>query len=120
MIDDNPIIVEPFPEPTLGRWEPIVGPETLEFLSNVVPEDSRDSVRDAAVSIIAKSVPPTGEVGQETGLIVGYVQSGKTMSFETVVTLARDKRISDRYCRRRYFHFPSSTIDGPSVPRPAA
>ena len=53
----------------------------------MVPEDSRDSVRDAAVSIIAKSVPPTGEVGQETGLIVGYVQSGKTMSFETVTAL---------------------------------
>jgi hypothetical protein len=29
-------------------------------------------------------------VGQETGLVVGYIQSGKTMSFEAVVTLARD------------------------------
>lgn len=127
MIDDNPIIVEPFPEPTLGRWEPIVGPETLEFLSNVVPEDSRDSVRDAAVSIIAKSVPPTGEVGQETGLIVGYVQSGKTMSFETVVTLARDnafpivivvagistsllRQSTDRLCR-------DLRLDDPNRPR---
>ena len=90
MADDNPIIVEPVPEPSKGRWTPVVGPETVDFLSTVVPEGSRDSVRDAAVSIIAKSVPPTGKAGQETGLVVGYVQSGKTMSFETVTALAHD------------------------------
>jgi hypothetical protein len=33
---------------------------------------------------------PLGEVGQETGLVVGYVQSGKTLSFTTVAALARD------------------------------
>ena len=90
MTDDDPIIIEPVPEPAKGRWTPVAGPETIDFLSTVVPEGSRDSVRDAAVSIIAKSVPPTGEPGQETGLVVGYVQSGKTMSFEMVTTLARD------------------------------
>jgi hypothetical protein len=56
----------------------------------VVPEASRESVRDAAVSILAKTVPPNAPVGQETGLVIGYVQSGKTMSFETVAALARD------------------------------
>lgn len=90
MADDNPIIIEPVSEPAGGRWTPVAGPEALDFLSTVVPEASRDSVRDAAVSILAKSVPPTGEAGQETGLVVGYVQSGKTMSFETVAALARD------------------------------
>ena len=90
MTDDNPIIVEAIPMPTVGRWTPAIGPETLDFLSTVVPEGSRDSMRDAAASIIAKSIPPTGEAGRETGLVVGYVQSGKTMSFETVATLARD------------------------------
>ena len=90
MTDDNPTIVEAIPMPTVGRWIPAIGPETLDFLSTVVPEGSRDSMRDAAASIIAKSVPPTGEAGRETGLVVGYVQSGKTMSIETVATLARD------------------------------
>lgn len=90
MTDDSPIIVEPVAAPAAGRWAPAAGPETLDFLSTVVPEASRDDVRDAAVSILSKSVPPTGEAGQETGLIVGYVQSGKTMSFETVAALARD------------------------------
>lgn len=90
MTDDNPIIVEPVAAPAAGRWVPVEGPETLDFLTTVVPGESRDDVRDAAVLILSKSVPPTGEAGQETGLIVGYVQSGKTMSFETVAALARD------------------------------
>src|SRR5690625_3506609 len=90
MTDDNPIIVEPVAAPVAGRWAPVAGPETLDFLTTVVPEAGRDDVRDAAVSILSKSVPPTGEAGQETGLVVGYVQSGKTMSFETVAALARD------------------------------
>lgn len=88
--DDNPIVIEPVPPSAPSQWTPIAGPETVDFLSTVVPAGSRDSVRDAAVSIIAKSVPPTAEASQETGLVVGYVQSGKTMSFETVTTLAHD------------------------------
>lgn len=90
MTDNKPIIVEPVRQPNRGRWAPVEGPETFDFLSTVVPEASRDNVRDAAVSIIARGIPPTSEAGQETGLVVGYVQSGKTMSFETVATLARD------------------------------
>ena len=90
MMDDSLIIIEPVSEPARGLWTPVAGPETLDFLTAVVPEGSRDSMLDAAASIIAKSVPPTGQAGQETGLVVGYVQSGKTMSFEMVTTLAHD------------------------------
>jgi Z1 domain len=85
------IIVEPNSEEgPRGNWVPVVGPEGIDFVRNVVPEGSRDDVRDAAVSILAKGTPPNAEAGQETGLVVGYVQSGKTMSFETVAALARD------------------------------
>ena len=42
------------------------------------------------MSILAHSIAPTADTGQETGLVVGYVQSGKTLSFETVAALARD------------------------------
>src|ERR1700740_1946580 len=91
MGDDERMIVEPDPnEAGQGRWVPNVGPEGLEFLELVVPEPSREDVRDAAVSIMSKAVAPNGAEGQETGLVVGYVQSGKTMSFETVAALARD------------------------------
>lgn len=90
MTNDNSIIVEPVAVSTGVHWTPVSGPEVFDFLATVVPEASRDSMRDTAVSILSKSVPPTGENGQETGLVVGYVQSGKTMSFETVAALARD------------------------------
>src|SRR2546423_8279023 len=91
MAESDPIIVEPAQEqPRVGNWAPAMGPEALQFLDRVVPESSRESVGDAAVSILAKGIPPTAAEGQETGLVVGYVQSGKTMSFETVAALARD------------------------------
>lgn len=91
MSDDQPIIIQPVAGdgPQLN-WQPAVGPESHDFLQAVVPEASRDSVRDAAVAILAKGVSPEAGQGQETGLVVGYVQSGKTMSFETAAALARD------------------------------
>ncbi len=90
MADEDPIIIEPLPASAGVAWTPTVGPETLDFLDHVVPHASRDSVRDDAVAILEKGVPPTQPAGQETGLVVGYVQSGKTMSFEAVAALARD------------------------------
>ena len=91
MTDYTPFPVELVSEPApRGRWEPDIGEETRQFFRNVVPEPSQASVLEAAVSILARSVPPTGEAGHETGLVVGYVQSGKTMSFEAVTALARD------------------------------
>lgn len=89
-INGNTIIVEPLTTAAGKRWTPVAGPETLDFLENVVPEASRENVRDSAMSILSKGVPPTVQDGQETGLVVGYVQSGKTMSFEAVAALARD------------------------------
>lgn len=88
--DSTSIIVEPIPKPAGERWTPTARQETLEFLSAVVPEESRQGICQAAASILAKGADPTGEAEQTTGLVVGYVQSGKTMSFETVAALARD------------------------------
>jgi hypothetical protein len=90
MTDNDSIIVEPVPDTADQQWRVVVGQEMLDFLASSVPEPARDNISDAAVSILGKGVPPTQEVGQETGLVVGYVQSGKTMSFEAVVALARD------------------------------
>src|SRR6266404_2230531 len=93
MAGADPILVEPAPDDARrGNWVPEVGSEAVEFLESVVPEASRVDVRDAAISILAKGIPPTAAEGQETGLVVGYIQGGKTMSFETVAALARDNR----------------------------
>jgi hypothetical protein len=136
--DPDPIIIEPVAPGENGRWRPAVGAEALGFLAHSVPEPARDSVSEAAVDILSKAVPPTGEDGTETGLVVGYVQSGKTMSFETVAALARDNafqivvvitgtsnplfnqstgrlrsdlRLDDPRRERRWLHFPNPGDD---------
>ncbi len=74
-----------------GRWNPIVGNETIELLQSLpIPIETGLRVRDEALSILSRCVPPSEPSGQETGLVVGYIQSGKTMSFTTVTALACD------------------------------
>lgn len=89
-VPSNPIVVEPIPDDIGPHWRPTIGPEALAFLDHSVPAAARESVCGSAVEILSKGTPPTAESGQETGLVIGYVQSGKTMSFETVAALARD------------------------------
>ena len=91
MTNDAPLIIQGLGNNAQsGRWQPVVGPETHDFMEHVVPEASRDGVRDAAASILGRGISPMDRAGQETGLVVGYVQSGKTMSFEIATALARD------------------------------
>jgi hypothetical protein len=82
------------------RWVP----EPKDFTNDFLESKSRDpngpqlaelktgptSVLQEAQRILGRCLPPTEPSGRETGLVVGYVQSGKTMSFETVIALARD------------------------------
>src|ERR1044071_4585422 len=78
-------IVEIVPSADTTRWSPVVGEETLDLLDHLrLEKDSRERVLQEAVSVLARCLPPDEPSGQETGLAVGYVQSGKTMSFTTV------------------------------------
>lgn len=82
------------------RWVPEPKDSTDEFLESKALDpngpsiedlrDGPDSVLQEAQRILGRCLPPTEPSGRETGLVVGYVQSGKTMSFETVIALARD------------------------------
>ena len=81
-------------------WEPERREFTEEFLQSKSKDPNgpsyedlssgEDSVLKEAQRILGRCLPPTEVAGRETGLVVGYVQSGKTMSFETVISLARD------------------------------
>lgn len=143
MVGGGQFIVEPLgPEGVQGNWVPVLGPEGVEFLERMVPGESRASVQESAVAILAKGTPPTAGQGQETGLVVGYVQSGKTMSFETVAALARDNafhiviviagtsnplfeqstgrlrrdlRLDEEGRERRWIHFPNPGNDDATV-----
>jgi hypothetical protein len=72
-------------------WRPSIGRETYELFEQLsLDEVSCDALRDEAISVLSKCVSPTQQEGQRTGLVLGYVQSGKTLSFTTVTALARD------------------------------
>jgi len=78
----------------LARWTPVVGEETIAFLEGLrlpaADRDGRDRLLREGVSVLARCQPPSGEDDQETGLVIGYIQGGKTTSFTTVTALARD------------------------------
>lgn len=81
-------------------WEPERKDFTEQFLKNKSNDPNGPSYEDLtegpnsvlieAIRILGRCQPPDGPDGSKTGLVVGYVQSGKTMSFETVIALARD------------------------------
>ena len=79
------------------RWGPvIVGPFTKEFIDRKLRQrgapdpEAMDRIVSEAATILGRCVPPSESAGQDAGLVVGYVQSGKTLSFTTVTALARD------------------------------
>jgi hypothetical protein len=83
--NDGPMIVDVLPNaPDLTAWTPHPGPET-RLLS--LPSQS---IIDEAQRVLRRCVPPTLAPQTQTGLVVGYVQSGKTTSFTTLAALARD------------------------------
>lgn len=81
-------------DPSGNGWEPVVGSELTRLLHKKFPHDeaARRAVRDATMRILRKCVDPrpNPEGPSSTGLVVGYVQSGKTLSFTSVAAAAHD------------------------------
>jgi hypothetical protein len=74
-----------------AQWSPIVGAETLDLLDHLkLSESNKQTLQTEALSVLSRCIPPSTPNGKETGLVIGYVQSGKTMSFTTVAALACD------------------------------
>ncbi len=75
-------------------WDPVVGRELERLLGNKFPNDSvaRRAVRDSTIRILRRCVNPALSTNEtnSTGLVVGYVQSGKTLSFTSVAAAAHD------------------------------
>jgi hypothetical protein len=78
-------------------WQPFVGDETTELLRSkgfTNPDgslnESGDRILDETYRIMQVCGSPDEETNNETGIVIGYVQSGKTLSFTTLTALARD------------------------------
>lgn len=73
------------------HWTPVLGEEAVAAGERARLDDSnRHDVMQTSVRILSECVSPTASTGSRTGLVVGYVQSGKTLSFTTVAALAND------------------------------
>ncbi|MYG00337.1 alpha-1,4 polygalactosaminidase [Candidatus Poribacteria bacterium] len=96
--DSQPEIIEIIQESNdivNGSWIPTVG-QTTKVLEKKVLSDSDitksdwETIKAEAIWTLSKCVSPNSAPDNETGLVMGYVQSGKTLSFTTVAALARD------------------------------
>src|SRR3989344_3364613 len=80
---------------SLEGWEAVVGPETTDLLNYFKKEKHLDdegcaNLQGEAANILSKCTSPKAPAHSVTGIAIGYVQSGKTMSYTTLAALARD------------------------------
>jgi hypothetical protein len=80
-----------------NTWQPFVGDETNLLLKSkgFVNHDNSlnktgERILDETYRIMQSCGDPENESYNETGIVIGYVQSGKTLSFTTLTALARD------------------------------
>lgn len=79
-------------QPTTPSFLIIQGERTTDLVSRFTKLDSeeRDNLLNETTSILSQCENPVNTVGSTTGITIGYVQSGKTMSFTTLTALAID------------------------------
>lgn len=92
---ENKSIIKVAPSTAIayGKWSPVQGSAFSDMLANTsLSREEKDRLSEETATILAQCVDPakTGEVN--TGLVIGYVQSGKTLSFTGLAALARDNQ----------------------------
>ena len=82
----------------LVTWEPSIGSGIYSFISGidflVNDKNRQELVVQQARRILSRCANPTLAVDRKCSLVLGQVQSGKTLSFTSVIALARDNGIS--------------------------
>lgn len=85
--------------PNNSKWQPYQGEEIEGLLKHKGFTDSTgninetgDRVIDETFKILEMCGNPSEQQNVETGLVIGYVQSGKTLSFTSVAALANDNQ----------------------------
>lgn len=68
------------------------GPRTLDLINRLTKLDTleKETLLYESESILKNCINPIETIGSTTGIAIGYVQSGKTMSFTTLTALAID------------------------------
>lgn len=70
----------------------VQGPRTLDLINRLTKLDSeeKETLLYESESILKNCINPINTIGSTTGIAIGYVQSGKTLSFTTLTALAID------------------------------
>ncbi len=68
------------------------GSRTLDLISRLtkLDDEEKETLLYESESILKNCINPVSTIGSTTGIAIGYVQSGKTMSFTTLTALAID------------------------------
>jgi hypothetical protein len=79
-------------QPTITNFPIIQGEKTVDLVNRFTKLDieERDNLLNETISILSHCINPVETIGSTTGITIGYVQSGKTMSFTTLTALAID------------------------------
>lgn len=96
-LNNMPEIIEIQNNTDNSTWFPFVGDETNELLrskgfanADRTLNANGERVLDETYRIMQVCGNPNTSTNSETGIVIGYVQSGKTLSFTTLTALARD------------------------------
>jgi hypothetical protein len=75
-----------------ANFNVVQGPRTIDLIERLTQLDSdeKNTLLHESESILNNCINPVDTIGSTTGIAVGYVQSGKTMSFTTLTALAID------------------------------
>lgn len=91
MTDVRHDLIEVNPNVPGELWQPVTADEANALmLHKGFKGPERAQILGEARRILSRCLPPTAGERYRTGLAVGYVQSGKTLSFTTIAALARD------------------------------
>ena len=79
-------------QPSISNFHISEGLRTRDLINRLTKLDSeeRDNLINETTEILSQCVNPVNSIGSTTGIAIGYVQSGKTMSFTTLTALAID------------------------------
>lgn len=80
---------------SISTWNPVIGETAIDFINGItfLDDAGRRNVIDSSIRILSRVADPSKENQRKSTLVLGEVQSGKTLSFTTLIALARDNQI---------------------------
>lgn len=76
---------------TNNHWQPVWGENSENLINRLdLESEEKEVLKNETIKILFKCNDPNNGENSQTGLVFGHIQSGKTMSFTTLIALAVD------------------------------